>query len=608
MANYQVMRDAVVDMLDNGASDEEVSGYIKSQGVSVQEAKRNFAMLPPVQKRQAMPKNQGDEPIGFPRDSEAFAPKNTAYLGVKEANFSPAGNLPENINIDRSVRPLGMVSGIKPRNVEGLKPVASKLPTMEQSMQEEVNSRGPMDRFLAGVGTAADRAAYGLKKAVTGLTPQEEERLRLGKIASNNSAGLVGNIVGDTAIVSPASKLVSTAAGITTSPKLANLLGQTTLGAGYGALTTPDDRGSGALGGGAGGLLGTGIGMALGGAAKPAASSLGGKMLSEGVDLTPGQANGGMLQWLENRIRGFVPNIANAQQKGIESWNAKAISDVLPPGAAAQKGAGRDAINAAAKQWDQAFGDLYSKMGSITPDSVLANDLAGIYRGTAPQLTPEASKTLADQIFRLRGVFQNGRLAGRAINDEVRDYRTLATKANNDGNGRLGDAYTGIADSLEGLVGRQFPQLSQELGVLKSGYADFLRVQAAAGKQGAAEGVFTPKQLISAIREGDQTANKRAFARGNARKELLQSAEDASRVFGSDIPQVGPGTAEKIAVPLAIGSAGPSALIPFGIGNLLYTNPMRKFALGQYPWQQYISPGQAGALGMGAGLNANKRR
>lgn len=592
MPNYKEMRDVVQDMIDAGAPDEEIESYIRKQGVSTQEAKRNFAMLPPGKVRANPGLPDSAEPPGLPSFD----------------NGDP---------IKAAQRNGGKAKSMTPRPVMGLQPSGVTLPTMEQSMREETNARGPMDRLLAGIGGAADKAAYGLKQAFTPLDPAEQERMKLNKIANNNPAGLAGNIIGDVAMVAPASKAVSMLAQARKAPALAELAGQTGLGAGYGALATPGDRGGGALAGGAGGLLGTSVGMALGGALKPAAGSVGEKYIAQGIELSPGQANGGVTRWLENRLRGMAPNVARSQSQGLEDWSRRTLESALPQTrtqtiggetikAAPKLGKGRNAINEAAQQWDEAFDGVYAKMGNVVPDADLARNLATVYQETAPAVTPEASKELLGNIIRLRGVFQNGSLNGRAIADEMRDYQTLATKANSSGNGRLGKAYQAIADNLEDLVRKQYPDLAKELGALKNGYADFLRIQTAAGRQGAEEGVFTPKQLLSAIRQGDRSSGKRAFARGNARRELLAHADEANRVFGSDIPQVGPGTAEKLVIPLATHNS--HAMIPATVAQILYSQPLQRFAMGQYPWQKYLMPYQTGIAGISGGLNSNKRR
>ena len=66
------------------------------------------------------------------------------------------------------------------------------------------------------------------------------------------------------------------------------------------------------------------------------------------------------------------------------------------------------------------------------------------------------------------------------------------------------------------MVQRANPTEAKSLAALNSAYSKFLRVENAAGRIGAKEGVFSPEQLTGAVRQMDPSLRHRAFARGNA--------------------------------------------------------------------------------------------
>jgi hypothetical protein len=545
MADWKKIKRELYQKIDNGDSDEEINAYLRKEGTSRSEAAKNLRMI-----------GQESTP------QKAFT-----------------------------------------------------IPSMQDSMQEELASRGFGDKFMGGVGASMDRAALGLKGLVSSLSPQDQERLAINKQTSNTGPGIAGSIVGDVAMTASPSSAIAKLASIASSAKTANVVGQAALGAGYGGLTSPNNRLEGSVAGGVGAGLGTIAGQALGGIAKPIANSIQAKMMESGINLSPGQAMGGLTQWLENRMSGLSPNVAKARSQGVADWYKTQVEKSLPetqtsifgvaikPSLASE---GRDAINEASDVFENAYSMVYSKGGPVVPDAVLSSSLYSIYKTVAPKIRAKDADQLKEDILRLRGDFQGGSIDARAIKDVIKEYTSLATNAMRDGNHKLGASYNGVAQSLRDLVGRQYPDIGKELKYLDQKYSEFLRLQNASGKIGAGEGIANPNQVLSSIREMDKSANKRAFSRGNASKSQLNEAEEAKRIFGSDIPAVGPGTAERMTIPLATQNIG--VAMPSLISQLLYTKPLRKFGLGQYDWQKRLIPGQIENLGMNAGLGMNRKR
>jgi hypothetical protein len=78
-------------------------------------------------------------------------------------------------------------------------------------------------------------------------------------------------------------------------------------------------------------------------------------------------------------------------------------------------------------------------------------------------------------------------------------------------------------------VTRQNPTVAKELSNINSSYAMLTRIENAANRNVESGGVFTPRDLLAAVKKGDTSARDRTFARGDA---LFQKwAEAANKVL-----------------------------------------------------------------------------
>jgi hypothetical protein len=489
---------------------------------------------------------------------------------------------------------------VSPAEKKGFKgaPVvsAAKGPrSLSESMDEELSTRNPWDRFWGGVGASMDRAAYGAKSLFTDLSPAEKQRLDLNKQITSTPAGFMGGVSGDVAMtygpfgaVSGASSLIPSVAGRVG----ANVGGSAALGAGWGALTSPEDRAGGALAGGAGGAAGGLLGEVASGIFRPAAGSAARQLANEGVPLTVGQSVGGTARRIEDGLRAGSSGVARRQGEAVEAWSQNRVNQTLPDNAPPVGGTGRDAIQEGADSFNFAYDQAFGGMGRITPDQQLFTDLQAVVANYGPRLTQTDMTAMVEQLRRIGGEFNAGSLDGRALKDVRRSYQALAQEAFDAGNARLGEAYEATADALTGMATRQFPDAARQVAAVDARYADFLRVQRAAGKPGATGGIFAPAQLKQSARDLDKSVDKRAFARGNAR--MQPEAEVGEEVLGPTIPPVGPGTAEKMVIPLA--SQNLAMLWPYLGANLAYTRPIQAGLTGRLPLQDMIDPSWQGAL------------
>lgn len=163
----------------------------------------------------------------------------------------------------------------------------------DQYAGDDVGQMGMLMRGVGGAKHAWDRAAYGLKGLFTDLTPEEKAQLAQGRafVEEGGIPAQVGQGAADIAIgAAPGARVAMglKTAGTLATPILRRALGATAgtvaagavpvagnvaYGAGYGALTEPEDRAAGAQGG----ALGTAAGMAAGKVLSPVVNRITGK-------------------------------------------------------------------------------------------------------------------------------------------------------------------------------------------------------------------------------------------------------------------------------------------------------------------------------------------
>jgi hypothetical protein len=99
---------------------------------------------------------------------------------------------------------------------------------------------------------------------------------------------------------------------------------------------------------------------------------------------------------------------------------------------------------------------------------------------------------------------------------------------------KVGEALQSAHLSLMELAERQSPNFAKEYKLVKGAYARMKRINEAATSVGAHEGVFTPNQLLGAVRKKTST-NK--FASGEGfNQAAIESAKDA---FSKTVPDSG---------------------------------------------------------------------
>jgi hypothetical protein len=334
----------------------------------------------------------------------------------------------------------------------------------------------------------------------------------------------------------------------------AGILTDILLGAGMGALTgagkaTEDVSGgtvSGALLGGGGTAVLSGGGRLLAPAVRPEAAAL----REQGISLTPGSAFGGRIQQMEQAtesmplIGGIV---SGARERQFSEFNIAAYNKVLsnldhklkvPQGLA-----GRDAYRFVEKSIQDKYNDVVPDLAvKFTPK--VQSGFDSIKNRYAKGNLSEADKqqfqnyvNALESDFRASGVVSGQK--AQAIKQDLADM----AKTYGAGTGStkiLGDAFKDLEGFYMNTLRNQNPKYASDLKKVDSAYRDFVRVQTAMSKTRGEEGIFTPAQLESAVRQADVSKRKGAFARGSAPMQDLSGR--AGTVLGQKVPDSGTAT------------------------------------------------------------------
>jgi len=273
--------------------------------------------------------------------------------------------------------------------------------------------------------------------------------------------------------------------------------------------------------------------------------------------------------------------ISVARGKAAEGVQTAAYNRALTPiGDKLPKGMkGRDAVTYTADKLSQKYDEVLNKIGAITPDEQFTQSVDDLTKMVDVLKVPKAEKAkfaLALDDVR-NSIDENGVLTSEAYktleSSLGADFRKLASSQSVT-ESRIAPAVKQLQQNLKDMLQRQAGSNADELQKANKAYANFKRVQNAAGKSGAIEGEFTPAQLGQAVRAMDKSKDKGQYAKGNA---LMQDLSDAARaVVGDKVPNSG--TAERLLYGgggLASGLLNPAIPMALAGGATAYTSPVQ---------------------------------
>jgi hypothetical protein len=360
----------------------------------------------------------------------------------------------------------------------------------------------------------------------------------------------------------------------------------------------------------AGSLVPSAAGNVAGKALAPQLSGDVKKLLDAGVKLTPGQMGEKGYKTTEEKLRS-VPvmgtGIADAEKKALTSWNMATANKALEPvGIKLPDNLDpHQMIAEGQKQLSAKYDQLLPNL-TFTKDAQFHTDLQNLIADAGKNLPPDKAARF-DQLIHFRIDSRVGANANHLTGEQLKQVQSELnsdaakyTKSLDPADQHLGQMLTDASDALKDAVERQNPNFAPELKKIDQAYAMWVRVENAAANRSGSEGVFTPNDLLSAIKKSDSSTRKRQFAAGDS---LLQDwAETGHKVIGSKVPDSG--TAGRIELKHAIGgavtgAASPHALLggagAIGAGRAMYTEPALN-ALRTYAQPGQLRAGVGGAM------------
>lgn len=268
-------------------------------------------------------------------------------------------------------------------------------------------------------------------------------------------------------------------------------------------------------------------------------------LVKDGVKPTIGQRNGGMVRRIEEGQKSSPlvgQAVRDSENEAMESFNTAAYNRALANIDQKASGkVGRQGIAEVEGKFDQAYNRIKPKL-AMAPDKELVERLSEIREDATvlPQAQQDQLNAIVQQRI-IKRLGDSGRLDGEAfkkVESELThlasNYKSSSMASERDLGSHIAEINEALRDNLERTSD---PSVRAELKKINTGYAMFTRLQTAAANRVKSGGVFTPSDLLSAVKRQDRSVRKGAFARGDA---LFQDfAERGQRVLGNYLPDSG---------------------------------------------------------------------
>lgn len=264
------------------------------------------------------------------------------------------------------------------------------------------------------------------------------------------------------------------------------------------------------------------------------------KLRSEGVTPTVGQALGGRWNALEEKAQSLPiagDMIANARQRGLESFNRAAINRATSPVGGKAASIGQDGVAEAGDIISSAYDKGKSALGHFQIDNQGAQELTTLKQMVAA--LPDKERKVFEQHWQLLAseVSPNGSIVAdgfKRLDSKLGKESARFSGSPDAYQQQLGDALAEMKRIITENAKRANPDAASQIKAADAAYANLVRVEGAAKSAKNSGGVFTPAQLNSAVQQADRTVRKRATARGEA---LLQDLAAAGQnVIGNKVP------------------------------------------------------------------------
>ena len=390
--------------------------------------------------------------------------------------------------------------------------------------------------FMAGTGKAFSDVGLGVRQLVgQDVQAEIDERKKTDQPLMSSAAGLSGNILGNAALFAPTAFI----------PGANTYTGAALIGAGLGAtapVATGESRTVNAVQGGAAGLIGQGIGRAIGRVISPIQSRLSGPQQSlaqaaerEGIPLQLSQQTG-------SRPMAIAESVMESMPLTSERAIGEKVAQQTAFTRAALKRAGIDAAEATPdilSSQKQTLGREFERIAGGSHidfnNPGFLSKLTGVVQNASRRLTPDKAKAVANTVDDILSQVDD---AGRMTGSNYQGWRT-ELRALGKGTDYESSVYTNIrrilddafTDQLQGQQAIDWKNASRQ-------YANLKTIIDAMGQAGAASktGVISPAALEGALTKSIGREGK-ALGRGD-----LNELVGIGRTFVSNnIPESGTG-------------------------------------------------------------------
>lgn len=293
----------------------------------------------------------------------------------------------------------------------------------------------------------------------------------------------------------------------------------------------------------------TALGAAVGGAVNPAVGLAGDviapkiapnvqSLMNEGVTPTPGQILGGGWRGAEEKASS-IPYLGDVikvgQGRAVGDFNRAALNRALSPIDQSTDQIGRAGVEDVGDKLSAAYNNVLPNLSLKLNDGVASGvEDAGVNLPSSQQKAFADIMSKQFEKFGDTGMMNGEQLKGfeSELGSQAKGYTGDASFDNQ----QLGAAIQKAQNAVRDNLAEQNPEFAPQLQAVNQGYANFARVRAAAAAN-KEDGVFTPNQLATAIRQQDKSAGKGQFAKGAA---LMQDLSDPGmQVLANKIPNSG---------------------------------------------------------------------
>ena len=339
---------------------------------------------------------------------------------------------------------------------------------------------------------------------------------------------------------------------------------------GAGVAETPEERLTGGLTGAALGAGATKVAEKL----LPKKSEIAKELQKKGIPLTPGQSlrdqgsiGSSLISALEDLTTSYPGAGAVIQGKRLETLiktNKVLIDEAVEPlNIKIPKNLSpRESFEFVQDKLDDAYSDILPKLSITNLDNLETKILNSVEASILDTKEQERVLKIVDK--NILSQIQNGKISGKSLKSAQTSLRKLATNYKKRGGFEfdVGEVVSDIKRLLENEIDIQNVN-SQELRKINQVYKNMIPINRAMENAIVNEGVFTPAQLLRAIKKQDETVRKRKTIAG--KQPLQETAEQAQAVLGSQFPETG--TASRLLAqdiildPTKLVTLGPPAIL-----------------------------------------------